>query len=285
MLQAGSGGTGQRSGTLGMYYDNTTGAQALEKIRASVEGPAARARSVVFVNVHSVLLGRRDPAFMRRVNEADLVLPDGSGLAIAGRLNGDPVKENLNGTDFTPRVLRVAAEKKWSVFLLGARREVVEQCRRNIDHWYAGVRVAGLHPGFFTREEEEGIVAEINATRPDLLLVAMGSPLQEEWIARHQDRLHARVCMAVGGFFDFLSGIRPRAPLWLRKLGLEFVYRFVHDPRGKWERLFVEIPWFLVLVLGEYLFGTRRQAPHARPASPGLETPGHNGERAKESQK
>ena len=285
MFEAGNGGTGERSGTLGMYFDNITGVEALERVTHAVEHPGVRSTSVVFVNVHSVLLGRSDPAFRQIINSGDLVLPDGSGLAIAGRMHGERVKENLNGTDFTPRVLRLSAEKSWSVFLLGARREVVEQCCRNIEHWYPGVKIAGLHPGFFTRDEEDAIVAKINAAGPDILLVAMGSPLQEEWIARHHDRLRVRVAMAVGGLFDFLSGIRPRAPLWLRKFGLEFIFRFAHDPRGKWERIFVEIPWFLILVFWEFITRSRKPSRRDVPASASIGPPGRNGQRTKGSQR
>jgi exopolysaccharide biosynthesis WecB/TagA/CpsF family protein len=244
-----------RSYFQGVRVDNIDGETALEIVRRLVahrdHGPA---RSVVFTNVHSIHLTRKDSELLRCINESDLVLPDGSGLAIAGRILGRPIVENLNGTDFTPRVLAEAESNRWSVFLLGAKPEVLERCRQRLVEIHPLLRITGTHHGHFPESEEETIVQEINRQEPAVVLVALGSPLQEKWISRNAPRLNAAVCLGVGGLFDFLSGERERAPLWMRRFGIEWVYRFTQDPVTKWRRVTIEIPLFLAHVFAERFF-------------------------------
>jgi N-acetylglucosaminyldiphosphoundecaprenol N-acetyl-beta-D-mannosaminyltransferase len=212
---------------------------------------------VFFTNVHSIHLARRDQDFMRLINSADLALPDGAGLKIAGRLFGTPVVENLNGTDLTPRFLKVAESERLTVYLLGGLPEVVEGCYRWLSKEYPQLRIVGFRHGHFLPEEENAIIEEINAAQPHILLVALGSPRQERWIARNSQYLKAGVCVGVGGLFDFLSGSKSRAPQWMRRLGIEWVYRFIQDPKTKWDRVFIEIPTFLALIAAKQLMSGR----------------------------
>lgn len=205
-------------------------------------------REVFFTNVHSIHLARKDREFRRCLDHADLVLPDGSGLNLAGQVLNMPIRQNLNGTDFTPKVCRMAEVGGWSVYLLGARPHVVERCYEKMCRRFSKISLVGYHDGYFDDEEEEEIVDEINRLQPDILLVALGSPYQEKWIARNSLRLDARVCFAVGGLFDFLSEELDRAPLWMRRMGIEWLYRFLQDPKSKWDRIFIEIPVFLSMV-------------------------------------
>lgn len=237
---------------LGVRVDNTDCETALNVVRMSVlYSNDSAPTKVFFTNVHTIHLARRNKEFTRVVNTADIVLPDGSGLSLAGKLLQQPIIENLNGTDFIPKVLREAAEHGWSVYLFGGRPGIAEQCRRYLRGTLPSLRVVGAHHGHYAVGEEQLIVEDINAKRPDILLVALGSPLQEQWIARHAPHLHVRVCFGVGGLFDFISGRYKRAPMWVRSLGLEWVVRFVRDPMTKWERVFIEIPLFLLRVLAK----------------------------------
>ncbi|HKJ33505.1 MAG TPA: WecB/TagA/CpsF family glycosyltransferase [Balneolales bacterium] len=213
-----------------------------------------RTRQVLFTNVHSIQLAQQNPELLNCINHADLVLADGSGLKIAGKLFGYPIKENLNGTDFIPHVLEQADKNGWSVYLLGATDDVVMGCSQNIKNKYPRLKIAGFRNGYFQMEEEHQIVNEINQYRPDILLVALGSPKQEEWIAHHRRSLNTRVCLGVGGLFDFLSGKHKRAPLWMRQLGIEWAFRFVQSPQKKWDRIFVDIPLFLVRVFFDWMW-------------------------------
>lgn len=242
----------QEEGTIylfGVKVDNTRYETALKYIhRFIVNNNGFRARQVFFANVHSIHLARHNPELRQCINRADLVLPDGSGLNLAGKLLGTPIIENLNGTDFTPKVLSEAEANGWTVYLLGSEAHIVEQCRERILHKYSRLKIVGFRHGNFLHEEDQLIVEDINEKRPDILLVALGSPIQEKWIAQHALKLNAGVCLAVGGLFDFLSGIRKRAPLWMRRLGMEWLYRFFQNPINKWDRIFIEIPLFLVLL-------------------------------------
>src|SRR5258707_803032 len=234
---------------LGVRVDNVIRPTA----RAMVEAFAANRngfppRKVFFTNVHSIQSARHDRELMSCINSADLVLPDGSGLKIAGKVFKTPILENLNGTDFTPEVLQSAESHNLTVYLLGALPNVVDGCLDHLLKQYPNLQIVGYHHGHFTKEEEQEIIKDINAVRPDILLVAFGTPLQEKWITHHAKRLNVGVCLAVGGLFEFFSGVVARAPLWMRRLGLEWVYRFLQDPITKWNRVFVEIPLFLVSV-------------------------------------
>lgn len=235
---------------LGVRVDTMDRSQALDLVdRFLSSRNGAPMHNVYFVNVHSIHLARRDRELQRIINTADVVLPDGSGLKLAGWLLGTPIVENLNGTDFLPLVFERAQARNWSVYLLGSGHHVIYRCKERLLQRYPALRIVGMHPGYFTPEEELRIIQEINRLKPDMVMVALGSPLQEKWIARNAHLLNVRVCFAVGGLFDFLSGVVPRAPTWMRRLGLEWLYRFIQQPRQKWERVFIEIPHFLIRIL------------------------------------
>lgn len=239
----------------GIRIDNVDSASALQHIDAFGQEAGSRVpRMVFFVNVHSLHVARKDPVLVQRINAADLVLPDGSGLAIAGRLFGHPIRENVNGTDFLPRVLAQAQTRGWSVFLLGGRQEIVERCGRFLSAQFPGLRIVGVQHGHCSEAEHEAVIARINELRPDLVFVGMGTPTQENWISKNAGRISAGICFGVGGLFDFLAGDKPRAPRWLRRVGLEWTFRFLADPAGKWNRVIVEIPLFLGRLLGARIF-------------------------------
>lgn len=234
---------------LGVRVDNIDSETALREIRRRIDRRDTRqVFKVYFTNVHSIRLAQRDRALRDCINRADLALPDGSGLSIAGKVCRHPIRENLNGTDLTPKVLKRAEEEGWSVYLLGAKPSVVEACCRRLQDQWPHLHIVGYHHGYFSPEEEAALVENINLAQPDILFVALGSPMQEKWIARHETHIEAGVCVAVGGLFDFISGVRRRAPVWMRRWGIEWLYRFAQDPRSKWRRVVIEIPWFLTLV-------------------------------------
>lgn len=235
---------------MGLKFHNLKREEALDRVSKLIRnrsyGPTAR--TLFFINVHSYHLAQSDEDFRHCINQADIVLPDGSGLSYAGKVFGCPIVENLNGTDFTPALCSKLAEEERSVYLLGGGVEVVESCLKYLQNTYPGLKILGGRPGYFFQDEHEQIVADINKCRPDLLLVAMGSPHQEKWIVRNASRLDVGVCSAVGGLFDFWSGKHRRAPAWMRKSGIEWVHRFMQDPVKKWKRVIIEIPAFLTRV-------------------------------------
>lgn len=239
----------------GVRFDNVTKRTALKIVRGFLTVKAGRkSRKVFFTNVHTIYLAGKNPVFAQTINNADLVLPDGSGLKIAGKIFSNTVKENLNGTDLTPLILETAQEIGAKIYLLGAAQEVITKCAARLEKEYPGLEIAGFHSGYFSNDEETKLIAEIKNISPDILLIAMGSPKQEMFADKIEKQLNNTVCFAVGGFFDFLSEKRKRAPLFIRKTGFEWLFRFFQDPQTKWDRIIVEIPFFLFAVIKARFF-------------------------------
>jgi exopolysaccharide biosynthesis WecB/TagA/CpsF family protein len=181
---------------------------------------------------------------------ADLVLRDGIGLAIAARLVNQRFPANLNGSDFTPRILELAASRGWSVFLLGGRPGVVTRAAERLVREIPGLQIAGTHDGMFPVESELEVAAAVRESGADLCLVGMGNPLQEYFLARYLTLTGVRLGVGVGAFFDFTSERVQRAPAWLNAIGAEWVYRLALEPRRLWKRYVVGNPLFLMRTLG-----------------------------------
>ena len=135
--------------------------------------------------------------------------------------------------------------------MLGAKPNIIEKCVQEVKSRFPNLKISGYHSGYYTENEFPFLLGNIANTKSDILLVAMGSPIQETFIENYADRLNVKVSLAVGGLFDFISGDKKRAPLWLRKIGLEWIYRFFQDPKAKWNRIFIEIPKFLLLIMAD----------------------------------
>lgn len=207
---------------------------------------------VSFLNAHNANIACSDKEFAAALDDF-LVLADGIGVDIAARwLYGTTFPDNLNGTDFVPALLG-AAERPLTVALLGAKRANAERAAERLGELAPQHRFVVVHDGFFTPAEEPGIVAAIGALNPDILLVAMGVPRQELWIARNLGSQHCTLPIAVGALLDFLSGHVPRAPLWMRRLRLEWLFRLLHEPGRLWRRYIVGNPLFLFRVLRQKL--------------------------------
>ncbi|EKF20561.1 WecB/TagA/CpsF family glycosyltransferase [Nitratireductor pacificus] len=215
-----------------------------------------RFTKVGFLNAHNANVATGDPEYRAALQDF-LILADGIGVDIAAKLlYGAPFPDNLNGTDFVPEFLR-REKASLRVGLLGARRSNAEAAQAKLVALAPQHEFVFLHDGFFTGEEEPAVLAAIADARLDVLLVAMGVPRQELWIARNITARHCTVPMAVGALLDFLSGSVPRAPLWMRRLRLEWLFRLCLEPRRLWRRYVVGNPVFLLRVLGQKLAGRR----------------------------
>lgn len=203
------------------------------------------AKRCFFLNAHCVNVQARDPAYLAALRRADVILPDGVGVDLAARLCGQRIAANLNGTDFVPVLLRQAAQKGKSVFLFGGRPGTAERAAGRLRAELPDLRIAGTRDGYRGADADAAAVAEINASGADILLVAMGVPLQELWIDRHAGMLAPRLVLGVGALLDFLSGQVPRAPLTLRRMRIEWAWRLIIEPRRLWRRYLVGNPGFL----------------------------------------
>ena len=231
-----------KASVFGVPIDCTTLADAVRQVAAAAVSRPARPAFFAFVNAHCLNVAWRDAAYAAILRGATRVWPDGTGVRLAGRRLGFPVPENVNGTDLFPRLCDAAAREGFSLFFYGARPEVVARVAVNVARDWPQVKIAGCCDGYV---DDATACARIRAARPDVLLVAKGVPLQEKWIAAHRDALPCGAILAVGGLFDFVSGRIPRAPRWMRRLGIEWVYRLRQEPTRLFARYVLGNPFFL----------------------------------------
>jgi N-acetylglucosaminyldiphosphoundecaprenol N-acetyl-beta-D-mannosaminyltransferase len=235
---------------LGVRIHNLTRRQAVERLDEAIGRRDGRTTTVFFVNAHTLNLAADDPDYRAVLNRGDLVLADGTGVRWAARLQGVRVAENLNGTDFAPALFESTVGRDYSYFLLGADAATIPRAADYARQSFQGWSQAGFHDGYLTDDAAtERVIERIHAARPDVLLVGMGNPIQERWIMRNLLRLEVPVCMGVGGLFDFWAGNVRRAPRWIRRMGQEWAWRLVEQPRQKARRYLIGNPLFLARVL------------------------------------
>ncbi|NLH81400.1 MAG: WecB/TagA/CpsF family glycosyltransferase [Phyllobacteriaceae bacterium] len=218
-------------------------------------------RTAFFLNAHCVNVASKDPVYRWALAKADRLLPDGIGMKIAARAGGVRLADNLNGTDLFVPLIRDAAARGRSIFFFGAAPGVAEAAAAKAVELAPGLRVAGCRDGYFTSGEEAGIVTTINRSGADIVLVALGVPRQEIWIARNRHRLAAGLVMGVGAQFDFWSGRVRRAPAIVRRMSCEWVWRLGLEPRRLARRYLIGNPAFLARVARHAIGGAVAAEP------------------------
>ena len=194
---------------------------------------------IAFLNAHCANVAAKDWRYRDTLQNVDALLPDGSGIALAAKLDGKQLGDNLNGTDLFLPLCRCLAFRNIPVFFLGGQKGVAEAAAENAIADCPNLNVAGYQHGFFSPREEDDVIARINASGARVVFVAFGVPSQDVWLARVRHRLHAPVVLGVGGLLDFVSGRIPRAPEWMRRAGIEWMYRLKCEPRRMWQRYLV----------------------------------------------
>ena len=240
--------------------DNQETIQRIEEFIVS-----KKPHQIVTPDTLAVLRARKDPEYQAILKSADLVTPDGAGILWAATTLNHPLPERVTGIDIIHNMCRLAAKKGYSLYLLGSYPGVASEAALNLSKKYPGIKIAGTHHGYFScedrencgdvknsnneksKEEEEEIIAEIKENKPDILLVGMGVPKQEKWINKNLKSLNIPVCMGVGGSFDVLSGRIPRAPLWMQRHGMEWIYRSIKQPNRAFRTL--ALFYFIWLVI------------------------------------
>ena len=202
-------------------------------------------QTVAFLNAHCINVAAVDPIYRWALSKATTLLPDGSGMQLAAKLEQSSFTENLNGTDLFPAIISAAAERKMKVFFFGSRTGVAEKAAAAAVALNSNLEIAGTRDGFFSARDESQIIDNINASRADVLLVGLGVPLQDIWIARNRHRLNAKIVFGVGAQFDFWSGTISRAPTFLRRVGMEWIWRLAIEPRRMFSRYVVGNPVFI----------------------------------------
>jgi N-acetylglucosaminyldiphosphoundecaprenol N-acetyl-beta-D-mannosaminyltransferase len=218
---------------LGVRVDAVTYGDVLDIINQWIEqrGP----HQIATANPEFVMAAQADGEFRQTLLNANLCVADGVGLLWAARRLGTQLPERVTGSDLTPLVAQVAAQRGWRLYLLGAAPGVAEQTARKLEQENPGLRIAGIYGGSPVESEAPAIVQRVAAAAPDVLFVAYGAPAQDLWIARHGHELAVPVMMGVGGAFDHIVGVQKRAPLWVQRIHLEWLFRLVTQP-WRWRR-------------------------------------------------
>ena len=248
--------------------DNKKTIQRIEEFIVS-----KKPHQIVTPDTLAVLRARKDPEYHDILKSADLVTPDGAGILWAATTLNYPLPERVTGIDMIHNICRLAAEKGYSLYLLGSYPGVASEAASNLTKKYPGIKIAGTHHGYFGSEdsqnyedakngnndknkEEQEIIAEIKENRPDILLVGMGVPKQEKWIDKNLNSLNVPVCMGVGGSFDVLSGRIPRAPLWMQRHGMEWIYRSIKQPTRAF-RVLALFYFIWLVILGKIVYSLK----------------------------
>lgn len=237
---------------LDIKIDELTFAQVMKKIALFLR--EKKLHQIVTVNPEFICAAQKDKKFKRVLNQADLSVPDGFGLKIGAAMCNQKIGERITGVDLTWELAKLAAEKGYKIFLLGAASGVAEKTAKRLKLLYPKLKIAGTYAG---RPDEPGILKRILKGKPDILLVAFGAPAQDKFIyslktiysdfgLRISDL--PKIAMGVGGTFDYISGMAPRAPKWMRDLGLEWLYRLILQP-SRITRIYTAVIKFPLMVL------------------------------------
>lgn len=213
---------------LGVNVNSLTMAQAVEAVQQFIA--EKKVALVATANAEMLMRSTQDEELKDILNQADLVVPDGAGTVWAAGHLGEPMPERVAGFDLAQELMREAPARGDRIYFFGSAPGVADKAKAKAEELYPGIQVVGTRNGFFTEADEPGIIAEIKAARPDILLAALGVPKQEKWLKKHMQELQVPVSIGVGGTLDVMAGVMERAPLWMQKAKLEWLFRGLKQP-------------------------------------------------------
>jgi N-acetylglucosaminyldiphosphoundecaprenol N-acetyl-beta-D-mannosaminyltransferase len=268
-----------RATLLNCSIDRLDMASTLDRCRAVIEEQGYAEQ--VSINASKIVALQRDAQLRALVDAATIVSADGQSVVWASRLLRDPLPERVPGVELMASLLDMAARAGYSVYVLGARADVLDRAVLEIGRRFPGIAIAGYRDGYFQAEESDDVAAEIRASRADILFIAMSSPRKEHFLARYGPSLGVRFAMGVGGSIDIMAGLTRRAPQAWQRLGLEWLYRVLQEPRRMTRRYLVTNAQFLWLLARAVVRGgarppapDRRRSNGERPHSRTTATPG-----------
>ncbi len=225
----------------------------LENIVSIIEGLILKPgkKSFFYFNPQTSNLYESNNAFKKAIDHASFIYPDGTGILIASKILKKNLRERTTLMDFVFSLLSVAEKRKWSLYILGGTEDVSKKVRINLKEKFPKLAIYGRNG--YVNDQEEKVILDINKKKPTILFVAMGMPMQEIWIDKHIDEINARAFFAVGGSVDIIAGFIPRAPVWVRQKGFEWLYRVYKEPKRLWKRYLTNNTVFLSRVFIEFI--------------------------------
>ncbi len=237
---------------LGVSVDRLTPDTLLEPALAL--NPGDKTATVMYANIHVLNTSRRDRDLRPILNSADIVYCDGSGVRLGAWLLGHRIPPRMTGADWMDSLCAASTAREASLYLLGSRPGVTERAARVLRVRHQGLNIVGTHHGYLQDATvSAAAITSVNAARPHILFVGMGTPIQERWISEHRHELDVPVVWAVGAVFDFIGGFQRRAPHWMLDHHLEWLHRFWVDPKRMWRRYIVGNPLFVWRVMMQRL--------------------------------
>ncbi len=234
----------QRFRLLGLPIDNVQFPDILERLSRWKNGKLQR--TIFYLNVHVVNTFQADPSVF---NIADIVYCDGFGVQLGLKILGCQIHGRITGADWIFPFCDFAAKKKIRIFILAASVDSLNAAVRRLKNDYKKLKICGFHNGYFSKNEEDSIIAEINRAEADVLFVGLGSPRQEQWVYQHRAAIHSRIVWTVGALFDFVSGHQKRAPDFFLTYNLEWLYRLIYQPARMWRRYLIGNTKFLFNII------------------------------------
>lgn len=234
---------------MGLQFDNITMEEALDAAKALLQGE--HAARVVTPNAEIAYEALHDENMRTLLNSAELMLPDGAGVVLASKILKTPLKQKVAGVDFADGLLGVLETTGQSLYLLGSKPGIGELAAQKMTQKHPKLRIAGIADGYF--QDEAPVIDKINASGADVLFVCLGAPKQEQFMARHQKALHVKLMAGLGGTLDSFTGTVKRAPKWMIRLNLEWLYRLIKEPK-RFKRM-LRLPKYLWAVVCKRIRG------------------------------
>jgi N-acetylglucosaminyldiphosphoundecaprenol N-acetyl-beta-D-mannosaminyltransferase len=210
------------------------------------------AKTLMTVNAAHLIMMHSDEALRHACVSGDVIVADGMPVVWASRLVGDPLSERVAGVDIMDNLLKLGHEHKLRIFLLGAKQEIIDKLHEIAQHDYPNLIIAGSRNGYFSKQDYPEVIQQIRDSQSDILFIGMPSPFKEVWGEEHRDEFGVSVIIGVGGSFDVIAGYVKRAPLWMQKIGMEWFWRFLMEPRKMWKRYLVNNSLFIFRVGREF---------------------------------
>lgn len=207
---------------------------------------------ITFTNVHVIITALKNDSLKQALYEADRVAPDGMPLVWAGKVVGKSQMERCSGPDMMKRLIEISEEKGYTHYFYGSTDETILELKSKLKEKYLNLKIIGAYaPPFrqLSTMEDKEITEEINDLSPDIIWVGLGAPKQELWMKNHKDKINHGVMLGVGAAFDFLANKKKRAPLWMQKTGLEWLFRLIQEPGRLWKRYLVTNLLFVINIL------------------------------------
>lgn len=237
----------ERVKILGVEIDNITSEEAGQITKELIETSNKNCTLVVAPNVEFIMTAQKDEEFFNILKTSKLATPDSIGVIIAGKLQKKSFKERIPGQSYLRKVFEIGEKEGWTFYLLGGSGDVSKRAKEHLESIYPNAKIVGHHEGFFEKDSEEKVIEEINSLQPNVLFVAMGAPIQEKWIYKNRDKLKVDIAAGQGGTFDYEAGNVKRAPVWMQKCGIEWLWRLIREPK-RITRMVV-LPIYLLKVL------------------------------------